>query len=418
MRRETLQKLVEAQRKGLAVVRALDIESGEEQLLDPAEPSPLGNAAAAAIRTDTSTQVTVAGRSFLLTVYGARWEIVIVGAVHIAQALAPLALAAGYRVRVIDPRAAYATKERFPGIMLDTRWPDEALKSEPLGPRSAIVVLAHDTKLDDNALKSALRSAAFYVGALGSMRSNERRVARLRDAGFSTAEVARIHGPVGLNIGARSPSEIAVAILAEIVQQRHQPMPRIAGIVLAAGKSSRMGHNKLVAMVKRKPMVCHAAEAACAAGLNPVIVVTGHDARSVENALQGMPLRFAHNAAFADGLSASLRVGIEAVPEDCAGAMVLLGDMPGVDSDLIARVRAAFSPADGRTICVATANGKRGHPVLWARRYFAEILTLRGDHGARTLMAEHPGAICEIETDDDAPLFDIDTPQILETHTG
>ncbi|HWX88766.1 MAG TPA: XdhC family protein [Rhizomicrobium sp.] len=416
MQRATLERLMAARRDGRVLVRALEIESGEERLIDPAsDSSALGLATAAAADDDASRRVTLEGRTWLLTVYNPPWEIVIVGAVHIAQALAALAAPAGYRVRVIDPRAPYATKERFPGVTLQHGWPDEALMAQPLTSRSALVVLAHDPKLDDAALAIALRSPASYIGALGSHRTHARRLTRLLAQGFSAADIAKIHGPVGLAIGARTPGEIAIAILAELVQHRRAPKnARIAGIVLAAGSSSRMGHNKLTAPVNAKPMIRHAVEAALAAGLDPVIVVTGHDAAGVRGALTGVAVRFVQNDDFAHGLSTSLRAGIGAVPGTCEGAMVLLGDMPSIGPALIGRLRDAFAP--GRTICVATARGRRGHPVLWGRQFFAQMLELNGDAGARSLMAAHEDQLCEIEAGDDAPLADIDTPEALAAY--
>lgn len=159
MKPTTLLAINTARREGRALVRALDVDSGEEKLIDPAtDTSPLGLAAGRALRADDSTSVTLDGRNWFLTVYSVPWELVLVGAVHIAQSLTALAIASGYRVRVIDPRMAYATEERFPGIALIRKWPDEALAANPLTPRSALVVLAHDPKLDDAALATALRS--------------------------------------------------------------------------------------------------------------------------------------------------------------------------------------------------------------------------------------------------------------------
>ena len=162
------------------------------------------------MRADASASVTLEGRHWFLTVYNAPWEIVMVGAVHIAQALAALARPAGYRVRVIDPRTPYATEERFPGIALTREWPDEALAAEPLTPRSALIALAHDPKLDDAALAAALRSPAGYIGALGSMRTHARRLARLKELGFSARELERSMARSALRSGrarrAKSPS--------------------------------------------------------------------------------------------------------------------------------------------------------------------------------------------------------------------
>ena len=147
-------------------------------------------------------------------------RLLIVGAVHIAQALAPMADAAGFEVIVIDPRGAFASADRFPGIQLIDEWPDEALARLGLDEATALVALSHDPKLDDPALELALPSKVFYIGALGSRRTHEKRLERLRAAGLGEL-VGRIHSPIGLALGGRSPAEIAVAILAEIIQVRH-----------------------------------------------------------------------------------------------------------------------------------------------------------------------------------------------------
>lgn len=419
MRRETLERILEARRSGRTVVRALDLTSGEERLIEPGDESPLGREAARVVRADAAARVTLEGRHWFLSVYNTPWEIVIVGAVHIAQALAAMALAAGYRVRVIDPRAPYVTEARFPGVTLQRQWPDEALQEYPLTSHSALVALAHDPKLDDAALGMAVRSPAFYVGALGSARTQARRLARLSEAGFTETELSRIRGPVGLPIGARSPAEIAIAILAEMVQRRRMPgPPRIAGILLAAGTSSRMGTNKLTLPVNGLPLVRHVAQAALAAHLDPLIVVTGHEGAAVRQALAGMAATFVQNDEYAGGLSTSLRAGLRAVPADRDGALVLLGDMPAVTASLITKVVAAFDPRAGRAICVAkAANGVRGHPVLWGREFFAEIQTLTGDKGARVLLDRHAGEIAEVDAGDDAPLIDIDTPEALQAYS-
>ena len=224
MRRETLESLNEARRAGRAIVRATDMESGEDRLVDPAtDTSALGTACAIAARADQSGTVDIDGRSWFLAVFNPPLELVVVGAAHIAQPLTQMAALAGYKVRVIDPRTAFATPERFPGMTLSHDWPDEALAKTPLGARSALVALTHDPKVDDPALAAALRSNCFHIGALGSRKSHAARLARLKAQGFGESELARIHGPVGLDIGAKSPAEIAVSILAEITQVLRQP---------------------------------------------------------------------------------------------------------------------------------------------------------------------------------------------------
>lgn len=217
MRRATLEALNAARAEGRAIVRATDLATGEEKIVDPArDMSAFGTAAAAAARADQSSSVDIDGRSWFLSVLNPPLDLVIVGAAHIAQPLSQMAAMTGYGVRVIDPRTAFASEERFPGMAISHDWPDEALAKAPLGFRSALVVLAHDPKIDDPGLIAALNSNCFYVGALGSRKSHAARLLRLAKAGMTEAQTARIRGPIGLDIGAKSPAEIAVSILAEM----------------------------------------------------------------------------------------------------------------------------------------------------------------------------------------------------------
>jgi xanthine dehydrogenase accessory factor len=201
-----------------AVVLATDLVTGESRVVFPDDggTDALTAAARTSARRDESAGVVLDGKSLFLTVFNPPLDLAIIGAVHIAQPLARIGALADYAVRVIDPRTAFATAERFPGVSLSHDWPDEALASQPLTARSAIVALTHDPKLDDPALAAALKSPAFYIGALGSRTTHARRLERLQMQGFAEADLARIHGPIGLDIGARSPAEIAVAILGEM----------------------------------------------------------------------------------------------------------------------------------------------------------------------------------------------------------
>jgi molybdenum cofactor cytidylyltransferase len=190
--------------------------------------------------------------------------------------------------------------------------------------------------------------------------------------------------------------------------------PRLAALVLAAGRSSRMGTvNKLLIGIDGKPMVRHAVEAVLDAGLAPIIVVTGHERERVAAALAGLPVTVVHNPAYAEGLSASLKAGLAALPDDVDGVLVGLGDMPRVRSTEIERLVAAFNPVEGRAIIVPSRNGKRGNPVLWAKRFFPEMRLAAGDVGARHLIGAYPEAVAEIEMASDGVLTDIDTPQAL-----
>lgn len=197
--------------------------------------------------------------------------------------------------------------------------------------------------------------------------------------------------------------------------ERILPGRRIAAIVLAAGRSSRMGGpNKLLADVGGRPLVRIAAEEALASRARPVIVVTGHQRERVEAALAGLDVTLIHNPDFAEGLSASLKAGIAAVPADTDGAIICLGDMPQVDARLIDRLLAAFDPARGVFIVVPTVAGRRGNPVVLSRRFFPELAALGGDVGARGLIASHSDAVAEVAVTDDAAFTDVDTPEALD----
>jgi len=198
-----------------------------------------------------------------------------------------------------------------------------------------------------------------------------------------------------------------------------QAAPRVAVLLLAAGRSTRMGGpNKLLQETDGAPLVVHAATAALASQAVEVVVVLGHMADQVRAAIEqaigtNAKLRFVTNPDFADGLSTSVRTGIAALGGDVDAAIVQLGDMPGVNSMLLDRLMAAFSPVEGRSICVPTVGGKRGNPVLWDRRFFAEMAKVSGDTGAKHLIGEHTDLVCEVEMSGEAAITDIDTPEAL-----
>jgi molybdenum cofactor cytidylyltransferase len=203
--------------------------------------------------------------------------------------------------------------------------------------------------------------------------------------------------------------------------------PRIAAIVLAAGRSTRMGGvNKLLADIEGRAMIDRVVETVLASQAEPVVVVTGHERARVEAALarhaSSGRVRLVHNPDFAAGLSTSLHRGLAALPEEADGAAVCLGDMPGIAASVIDRLIAAFDPLEGRAICLPTWRGKRGNPVLLARRFFAELQAIAGDVGARALIGEYPEAVCEVAmetlTGGEAVLSDVDTPEALAALVG
>ncbi|MEA2726326.1 MAG: xanthine dehydrogenase accessory factor [Acetobacteraceae bacterium] len=224
---EILAALDQARQAKRPVVLATQLPSGEQRLLpDPEAPADLNEAAARALDRDESGTVKLNGTDFFLHAYNPPLRLIVVGAVHIAQALVPFAAPCGFAVTIVDPRRSFASDERFPDTVISTEWPDEALDKFVPDSRTAVVTLTHDPKLDDPALDRALKSQAFYIGALGSRRTHAARLKRLRDLGHQDNALARIRGPVGLNIEAVTAPEIALSIIAEIVAvRRNAPLP-------------------------------------------------------------------------------------------------------------------------------------------------------------------------------------------------
>jgi xanthine dehydrogenase accessory factor len=228
MRKDVLARIRRDLAEKRPAVLVTVLSSGAARLVHPFEDEPdadpaLRDAARQAALEDRSQVVATPGGEAFLHVFNPPVRVILVGAVHVAQALSQMVRQAGYDVLVIDPRRSFATEDRFPGISLSGEWPDEAMARIGLDRRTAVVTMTHDPKIDDPALVAALRSPAFYVGALGSRKTQAARADRLRRMGFGDADLARIHGPVGLSIGAVSPGEIAVSILAELVGRLRRP---------------------------------------------------------------------------------------------------------------------------------------------------------------------------------------------------
>lgn len=224
MNAETLAALLEATGSGRPVVLATRLAGGEQEVLAPFDDDPERTdwpiaAARDALLTDTTRVIEGEGDGdrIMLRPYNPRPRLVIVGAVHVAQHLVELADTVGFEVSVVDPREAFARRFRFPDTALRSAWPDEAFEATPPDHRTAVVILTHDPKLDDPAVLGAVKSPAFYIGVLGSRRTHAKRVERLREQGLSDADLERLHAPIGLDIGARTPAEIALAIMAEVV---------------------------------------------------------------------------------------------------------------------------------------------------------------------------------------------------------
>ncbi|WP_127090006.1 NTP transferase domain-containing protein [Aquabacter cavernae] len=250
------------------------------------------------------------------------------------------------------------------------------------------------------------------IGAPGCARSPKENgfdhvLARLlADLPLGSADIARmgVGGLVAEIVTRPQPRETAP----------EAPQAPIAAVILAAGRGTRMGAaNKLTEPVGGRAVVRCVAEAALAAGARPVLVVTGHEGMQVRRALNGLPVTFVDNPAYAEGLATSLGAGIRAVPPDCQGALVMLGDMPLVDAPLVKRLMAAFAPTEGRLVAVPVVEGRRGNPVLWSRRFFPALAALEGDMGARAVLAAHSEAVVEVEASGPGPTLDVDTPAAL-----
>jgi xanthine dehydrogenase accessory factor len=200
-------------------VLVTDLVSGEQRLVKAGQlkRDPLANALQEQLRLGKSGTIEDQGRQYFLTVQSPPVRILVTGAVHISQALAPMAKILDFEVAIVDPRTAFASPERFPKVAVHAVWPDAYLAQHPLDRHTALVALTHDPKIDDVALVAALKADCFYIGALGSRKTHARRTERMRAQGFDEAALARIHAPIGLDIGAVSPAEIAVSIIGEIV---------------------------------------------------------------------------------------------------------------------------------------------------------------------------------------------------------
>ena len=226
MKDETLSLILSEKNNRNTIIVATEINSGEQIIINEKNDTDINNKILIAAKNNV-----IQGKSEILEIESNKWflnitlpplRLITVGAVHIAQPLAEIATISGYEVIIIDPRAAFANNQRFPDIKIINEWPEVALNELAIDNRTAVVTLTHDPKLDDSALNAALKSKAFYIGSLGSKKTHKARVQRLKIANFSDDEIKRIHGPIGLAIGAKSPQEIAISIISEIITIRNK----------------------------------------------------------------------------------------------------------------------------------------------------------------------------------------------------
>ncbi len=226
MKDETLNLILSEKNNRNTIIVATEINSGEQIIINEKNDTDINNKILTAAKNNI-----IQGKSEILEIESNKWflnitlpplRLITVGAVHIAQPLAEIATISGYEVIIIDPRAAFANNQRFPDIKIINEWPEVAINELGIDNRTAVVTLTHDPKLDDSALNAALKSKAFYIGSLGSKKTHKARVQRLKIANFSEDEIKRIHGPIGLAIGAKSPQEIAISIISEIIIIRNK----------------------------------------------------------------------------------------------------------------------------------------------------------------------------------------------------
>lgn len=374
------------------------------------------------VATDAATEAHLDGSRFVQPL-ARKPRLVLVGGTHIAQHLVSLAASVGFEPVVVEPRSAFAGPGRFACEVVVDR-PERALPVW-VDRDTAVVMLTHDAVLDDPGLVAALGSEAFYVGALGSRKTQRERLGRLAAVGVSSERLARLHGPAGLAIGALGAGEIALSILAEVVAVRRRVVRlAVGGVVLAAGRSTRAGAaNKLLHPIAGVPMVRHAVQHVLSAGVSPVVVVLGHEADAVRAVLEDLPVAFVHNPDFACGMGTSVAAGVAALAErDVSAALIALGDMPWIRPNDLRRLVDTHTPGTAHLVVVPVAGAgqrrRRGNPVLWPRRSFGGLMALTGDRGGRDLLAAEPGTVLEVPVDDVGVLQDLDVLPVAGAAPG
>ena len=356
-------------------------------------------------------------------------RLIVIGADPAALAMASLGFQVGFSTTLVRPKGPIA-QPPVPVTAYLRGDPARALAASGLDPWTSIAVATHDPDLDDPALAAALPSAAGYVGVLGSKRRLPERLQRLRALGVAEADLRRLKAPIGLALAGKSPWEIAVSVIGEVVQTARSreetdvwPAPVADGLhalVFAAGQGARYGGAKLLAPWRGGRLLDGALAAAFAAPVRTVILVTGAHAGEVGDAARTFAaghglqdrLRIVHAADHAQGLSASIRAGVAALPAEAQGAFLFLADMPRPPHAMFRPLAGAL--AAGAKAAAPRFAGRRGHPVLVSRELFGKLLALEGDRGAGALLQDLGADLVLIDAPDDGVLFDVDEPGDLQ----
>lgn len=350
-------------------------------------------------------------------------QLIIIGAGHIGQSICKVASLLDFEVIVLDNRPEMAINSRFPEASEIICKPiAEGFQSITITPDSYILIVTQDHRTDMEALRCCIRSDAAYIGVIGSKRKTVLMSDKfVREGWASPDEWNFIHTPVGLDIHSKSVNEIAISIAAELIKERYEinfmrKRKKVSCIVLAAGKSTRMGRQKLLLRYDGKPMIRSIVEKTISSNASPTIVVIGSHKEEVKNELTDCSVLLSENERFEEGMLSSVQTGFSAVPPESEGVLVLLGDQPMVSETVINRLISVFQKT-AKGLIIPTFNGKRGHPVLISSKYKQSINSLNPEMGLRELFLKNSRDILEIEVQTEDVLKDIDTPEDYQRET-
>ncbi|MCK9638529.1 MAG: NTP transferase domain-containing protein [Prolixibacteraceae bacterium] len=350
-------------------------------------------------------------------------QLIIAGAGHIGQALCRISSLVDFEITIVDDRPELAGTSRFPEASRVICQPLlQAFQSISLTPDVFIVIATQGHRTDMEALKSCISSNAAYIGVIGSKRKTTLMGQKFISEKWATPEEWNfVHTPVGIDIHSRTVNEIAVSILAELIKERHEiyfsrNKKQVTAIVLAAGKSTRMGQQKLLMPFKGKSMIANVVSNISRTVSSRTIVVTGSDRNKIEEELEVYPLLFVNNERYEEGMLTSVQAGVAAAGQKTDGYLILLGDQPMVSEIVINRLISVFQKGE-KGLLIPVFRGKRGHPVVISSKYKNEIKILNPEIGLRELFLRHSDDILEIEVESEVVLKDIDTPDDYERET-